>query len=238
MENSLTIRDWSPEERPREKLIEKGSQSLDNAELLAILIGSGTAKKSALDLGRELIFRFGSLDHIAKAPVRELMSIRGIGEAKAVAIATAFELCRRRDTQCSKVVQATSAREIANYFRARLVDLKHEEFWVVYLNLDGEIITEMKLSVGGRSSTIIDPQMILGEGYNLSAHSFIMLHNHPSGTLRPSASDFTVTEKVRRAAVEFNMPLRDHIIVASTGYFSFNDEGCLKRYPGPAFLTA
>jgi DNA repair protein RadC len=238
MENTLTIRDWSPEERPREKLIEKGSQSLDSAELLAILIGSGTAKKSALDLGRELIYHFGSIDNLARASIRDLMQIKGIGAARAVSIASAFELCRRRETQCSRVIQAHSSRDVANYFRARLIDLKHEEFWVVYLNLEGDIIAEKKQSVGGRKSTTIDAQIVLGEGYNLSAHSFIMLHNHPSGTLKPSPSDYTVTYRIRDAAEAFNMPLRDHIIVARSGYFSFLEEGCFKKVWDAGTLSA
>jgi DNA repair protein RadC len=228
MERTLTIREWSPEERPREKVIEKGIEALDAAELLTIIIGSGTAAKSALDLSREVLHRFGGVDGVARASVPELMRIKGIGEAKAVAIVAAFELCRRRQRVLCKPNKIKNADEVANYFRPKLMDLAHEEFWALFLDFELGILAECRLGSGDHRRTMVDVRKLFQQLNHHQAHTFIVVHNHPSGSLRPSCADHSITESLKNQGLLMGYPLRDHIIISREGYFSFSESGLLK----------
>lgn len=225
----LSIKNWASDDRPREKMLAKGVQSLSDAELLAILIGSGTREVSAVELSRNILSETGNkLSSLGKMSIPELMKIRGIGQAKAVSIVAALELGRRRNS--SEIIekqQITSSKDVFDIFHALLSDLSHEEFWVMYLNRSNKIIDRYKLSQGGVSGTVIDVRLILKRALELLASGIIICHNHPSGNSAASENDIKITEKLKIASEQMDIKLLDHIIICDGSYLSFCDEGIL-----------
>jgi DNA repair protein RadC len=225
----LSIKQWASDDRPREKLQEKGLQSLSDAELLAIIIGSGTRETSAVELARYILTQSeNNLALLGKKSISDLIKIKGIGEAKAISIIAALELGRRRrNSETAKEEQITSSSDAFEFIRPLLVDIAHEEFWVLYLNRANKIIERYKLSQGGISGTVTDIRLILKRGLELLASSIVICHNHPSGNLQPSDQDKQITEKLKIAALQMEIKLIDHIIVADNSYYSFCDEGLI-----------
>jgi DNA repair protein RadC len=228
-ENKHSIKQWAKDDRPREKLLLKGAENLSNSELLAILIHNGTKDKSAVDLGKEVL-KLGkdNLNELGKLTVKELMKIKGIGTAKAIAITAALELGRRRQASASleKAVVGTS-NEIANYLRSALKDYRHEVFAVMFLNQANKVNHFEVVSEGGITGTVADPRVILKKAIEQDATSIILSHNHPSGSLKPSRQDEMLTGKIKEAAKYLDIRVIDHIIVSEDGYYSFADEGLL-----------
>ena len=226
---SLKITDWAIEDRPREKLIQKGTSSLSDAELLAILISSGTRDKSAVDLGRELLGNVSNnLNSLGKLTIADLTKTRGIGTARAVTIAAALELGRRRKlADAQEVPQIRSSKDVADIFQPILSDLLHEEFWILFLNRSNKVITQMKLSQGGISGTVTDVRIVMKKAIECLASGIIVCHNHPSGNLNPSESDSKITQKIKEAGSLMDIQLLDHLIISDKDYYSFADNGAL-----------
>lgn len=225
----IKITEWAPSDRPREKLIDKGAAALSDAELLAILIASGTKDKSAVDLGRELLSLAGNnLNTLGRLDLSALKSLHGIGEAKAVTIAAALELGRRRKlAESPENGQIKSSADAFNIFHPLLSDLSHEEFWILFLNRSNKPINRMKVSQGGISGTVTDVRIIMKKAVENLASGLIVCHNHPSGNNNPSESDIQITQKIREAGSMLDVQLLDHIIIAGTAYYSFADNGLL-----------
>jgi DNA repair protein RadC len=226
---SLKITDWAVEDRPREKLIQKGTASLSDAELLAILISSGTKEKSAVDLGRELLgIANNNLNSLGKLAIADLKKLHGIGTAKAVTIAAALELGRRRKlTEAPDILQIRCSKDVADIFQPILSDLIHEEFWVLFLNRSNKVINRMKLSQGGISGTVTDVRMMMKKAIEYLASGIIVCHNHPSGNLNPSESDNRITQKIKDAGNLMDIQLLDHLIISDKDYYSFADNGLI-----------
>ena len=226
---SLKIKDWALEDRPREKLLYKGISSLSDAELLAILIGSGSNDKSAVDLAREILnIASNNLNRLGKLDVHDLVKLKGIGTAKAINIMAALELGRRRKSaEIMESPKIRSSNDVYSIFNPLLADLAHEEFWLLYLNRSNKILSRHKLSQGGISGTITDVRLIIKKAIELLASSIIICHNHPSGNLDPSEADTRITQKIKEAAGYFDISLLDHIIVTDNGYYSYADNGAL-----------
>lgn len=228
-EKNLTIKNWAPDDRPREKMLAHGTINLSNSELLAILIATGSKNKSAIDLAKEVL-RLGkdNLVELSKLSINELMKVKGIGEAKAITIAAALELGRRRQAAASlsKPIIKDS-RNIANYLQALFSDYRHEVFAVLYLNRANKINHFEIISEGGMTGTVADPRIILKKALEFEAVNIILSHNHPSGSLKPSKADEVLTQKIKEAARLLDITVLDHIIVSEEGYFSFADEGLL-----------
>jgi DNA repair protein RadC len=226
---SLKITEWALADRPREKLLENGSSSLSDAELLAILINSGTREKSAVDVGRELLLKVNNnLNSLGKLTIPELKSLDGIGTARAVTIAAALELGRRRKlTETPEIIQIRSSKDVSDIFQPLLADLPHEEFWVLFLNRSNRIINRMKLSQGGISGTVTDVRMVMKKAIEYLASGIIVCHNHPSGNLNPSESDTNITRKIKEAGNLMDIQLLDHLIITEKDYFSFADNGLI-----------
>lgn len=226
----LTIKQLSVEDRPREKMIQKGLPSLSEAELLAILLGSGSAKESAVELAKRIMVAYGNnLNQLGKAGISELKNnFHGVGEAKAVTIVAAMELGRRRLLQESlEMPTIKSSNDAYQLLSPMMGDLPHEEFWIVMLNRANKIITRYNVSKGGLTGTVIDVRLILKKALEVYAASMIISHNHPSGNLSPSDADIKITKKIKEAGQIMDIPVLDHIIVTDNGYFSFADEGLL-----------
>jgi DNA repair protein RadC len=228
-EHKYPINQWAKDDRPREKLLYAGAENLSHSELLAILIHNGTRQKSAIDLAKEVL-KLGkdNLVELGKLSVRELMKIKGIGEAKAVTIVAALELGRRR--QAAGPLQrdlVRSSQDIARLLQARFKDLRHEVFAVLYLNRANKIRHFEVVSEGGITGTVADPRIILRKALEQDAVSIVLCHNHPSGSLRPSRADEQLTQKIKEAASFLDITVLDHIIVSEDGYFSFADEGLI-----------
>ena len=228
-EHKYSIKQWAKDDRPREKLLDKGAETLSNSELLAILIHNGTREKSAVDVAKDVL-KLGkdSLTELGKLSIKELMKIKGIGEAKAITIAAALELGRRRQaaTSLSKTV-VSSSNDIANYLKAKLKDYRHEVFAVMFLNRANKVNHFEIVSEGGITGTVADPRVILRKALEQDAVNIILCHNHPSGSLKPSKADEQLTAKIKEAARFLDIAVIDHIIVSEDGYFSFADEGIL-----------
>jgi len=227
--NSLTIKDWAVEDRPREKLLEKGVQSLSDAEIIAILIGSGTKNESAVELSKKVLKTANNnLNELGKLNISDLIKMKGIGDAKAITILAALELGRRR--KFSDVItkkKITQSKDIFEVFQPILGDLPHEEFWILLLNRSNRIIEKIKISQGGISGTVIDVKIILKQALEKLSSSLILCHNHPSGNKNPSNADDSITSKLKNAAEFFDIQVLDHIIIADLEYFSYADEGKL-----------
>lgn len=228
-EESKSIKTWNEDDRPREKLVLKGKETLTDAELLGILIGSGTPQISAVALCAEILeFANNDLSVLGKLSVTDLCKFKGIGPAKAITIVAALEIGRRRQSEnVQKIKKIGSSRDVYNIFLALLADIPHEEFWVLFLNQANKIIGKEKISSGGVSSTIADKRMIVKSALERLATGIILVHNHPSGNLKPSQSDIDLTNKTKAAAKLLDILVLDHIIVSSSGYYSFADEGMI-----------
>ncbi|MBS1914643.1 MAG: DNA repair protein RadC [Bacteroidetes bacterium] len=228
-EQKHSIKEWAKDDRPREKLLSKTPMALSDSELIAILINNGTRDKSAVDLAKEVLhLGKNNLSELGKLSVKELTKIKGIGEAKAITIAAAMELGRRRQAVGSlEKPIVKDSREVANYLQAILRDHNHEVFAVVFLNRGNRINHFEIISQGGITGTVADPRIILKKALEEDAVNIILCHNHPSGNLKPSKADEELTFKIREAAKYFDIKVLDHIIVSDEGYFSFADEGIL-----------
>lgn len=223
-----TIKEWAKDDRPREKLLLKGSTALSDAELIAILIHHGTKEKSAVQLGREILeLAQNNLGKLSKLSVKDIMKIKGIGAAKAITIVAALELGTRRDMLTNKQPTVNSSKDVAELLRHQFRFKKHEVFAVVFLNRSNKINHIEVISEGGITGTIADPRIILKKALDHEAINLILCHNHPSGNLKPSKADEDLTEKIKSAAQFFDIKLLDHIIVGEEGYYSFADEGLL-----------
>jgi DNA repair protein RadC len=223
------IKDWAIDDRPREKLLSKNPAALSDSELLAILINKGYRDKNAIELAREILqLGKNNLNELGKLPVKKIMKIRGVGMAKAITIAAALELGRRRQAILAlhkPVVK--SSRDIATYLQTMLRDYPYEVFAVVFLNRANGIIHFEIISEGGITGTVADPRVILKKALQEDAISIILCHNHPSGSLRPSRNDVDLTIKIKEAARYLDINVVDHIIVSQDGYVSFADEGLI-----------
>src|SRR6187455_3403721 len=224
-----SIKEWSKDDRPREKLREKGANTLSNSELLAILINHGNKQKTAVDIAKEVLqLGKNNLGELGKLSVKELMKINGIGEAKAITIIAALELGRRRQANDAlDKTQVKDSKDIARYFQSLLQDHTQEVFAVVFMNQANKINHLEIVSIGGITATIADPRIILKKALEEDAVSIILCHNHPSGSLKPSRADEELTSKIKEAAKYFDIKVLDHMIVSDAGYFSFADEGLL-----------
>ncbi|CAN5368008.1 DNA repair protein RadC [soil metagenome] len=223
----LTIKGWSPEDRPREKLLLKGTTALSDAELIAILIGSGTARLSAVDVSKKVLQHVdNNLNSLARLTIKELIKIKGIGQARAVAIVAALELGRRRkDVDINEKPKISSSKEAFDQLGGDLMDLTHEEFWVLLLNRANRVIKKKRISEGGVSGTVADPKIIFKMALEELASGLIVAHNHPSGNMTASQSDIDLTKKLREAGKFLEIQLLDHLIICGQKYFSFADEG-------------
>ncbi len=225
----LTIKDWALEDRPREKLVLKSKASLSNAELIAILIGSGTAKQSAVELSKEILAsQNNDLNALAQLEVNDLKKFKGIGEAKAITIVSALELGRRRKaSQPHQKPKVTSSSDAFEYIKADLLDRNHEEFWIILLKRNNQIIKKELISRGGVSGTFVDAKIVFKKALEDLASGVILVHNHPSGGLKPSHADLKLTSKLKEAGSSLDISILDHLIIAGGSYFSFADEGLL-----------
>jgi DNA repair protein RadC len=220
---------WAVEERPREKVLARGVQYLSDAELLAVLLGSGTRRMTAVELSR-LILREAenSLQLLGRMGIEELIRIKGVGPAKAISILAALELGRRRaGMPPSEKIPVKSSETVYKLFYPLMGDLDHEEFWLLMLNRANRVLGRYKVSQGGLSGTVIDTRIILKKALDNLASSIIVCHNHPSGNIQPSDADVKITEKLKKAAEMLEIKLLDHVIIADKSYFSFADEGLI-----------
>ena len=233
MENNtpskLPITAWAEDDRPREKLMNNGRQALSDAELLAILLGSGSRNESAVDLSKRILDSVSNnLNELGKRSLAELMKFKGIGEAKAITIAAALELGRRR--QSSDFLERPvikSSRDAYQVVPPLVIDLPHEEFWLLLLSKSNKVMGKVKMSTGGLDATVVDVRMVYKKAIEGQAVAIIVCHNHPSGTLRPSPFDVELTKKLKATGDVLGLPMLDHLIIADGGYFSFADEGIL-----------
>lgn len=225
----INIKNWSPEDRPREKLLLKGKDALSDAELIAILMGSGTTTLSAVDLSKMLLQSAGnSLDELAKFSVKELTKLKGIGEVKALTIIAALELGRRRkDRAPDEKTKITSSADAYNELKPVLTDKNHEEFWVLLLNRANRVIKKFQISQGGVSGTVADPKIIFKAALEALASGIILAHNHPSGNLTASQADLDLTKKLKEGGKMLDIQVLDHLILAGQKYLSFADEGLI-----------
>lgn len=228
-EQKYSIKNWAKDERPREKLLSLGPEALSQSELLAILIHHGSKEKSAVDLAKEVLeLGKGNLNELGKLSIRQLMKLKGIGEAKAVTIAAALELGRRRQASAALEKQVmSSSTDIAEFLRPKIKDYRHEVFAVLFLNQANKLNHFKIISEGGITGTVADPRLILKTALEENAVNIVLCHNHPSGSLKPSRADEELTQKIKAAARFFDITVLDHIIVSEDGYYSFADEGLL-----------
>jgi DNA repair protein RadC len=223
------ILSWAEEDRPREKLMLKGRAALSDAELIAILIGSGTRELSAVDLSKLILHSVGNnLNELAKLSINDLMKFKGVGDAKAISIAAALELGRRRkESEVLKKAKIVSSGDAYQAIRPYLLDLSHEQFWVLLLNRANELIRPIQVSIGGVAGTVADPKIIFKSAIEYLASAIILVHNHPSGNLTPSQADLDLTKRVKEAGRLLDIPILDHLIFGDNGYYSFADKGIL-----------
>lgn len=229
MYKKLSIKEWAVEDRPREKMLVKGIRSLSEAELIAILIGSGTRKESAVDVSRNILASVNNnLNELGKKTVNDFKQFKGIGEAKAITISAAMELGRRRkETGSEEKLKVITSSDAAAIFKPLLSDLPHEEFWILLLNRNNLVLDKLMVSQGGLSGTVIDVRIILKMALEKLACSIILCHNHPSGNLIPSEADKEITRKIKEAGKHMDIPVLDHVIIGNGSYFSFADEGMI-----------
>jgi DNA repair protein RadC len=228
--STKTIKNWAEDDRPREKMLLKGIESLSNAELLAILINNGTKEKTAVDVAKELLTVIDNdLQKLGKLSVKEILKlkIKGIGEAKAISLTAALELGIRRDAAYKKKDVVLHSKDIADFLRAKLQYKKHEVFAVIFLTRSNKVTHYEVISEGGITGTVADPRIIIKKALAHDAVSVILCHNHPSGSVKPSRQDEELTQKIKNAAMFFDIKVIDHIIVSEDGYYSFADEGII-----------
>jgi DNA repair protein RadC len=230
MENKLsTIKTWSEDDRPREKLTLKGAEALSNAELLAILINTGSKTKTAVDIAKEVMgIAQNNLKELGKLGLKEFTKISGVGPAKAITLLAALELGRRRSADDALVTfNATSVKEVGNYLQNLLQDYNVEVVAVLFLNQSNKLVAKEIISIGGISNTVVDPRIVIKKALEVNATGLILCHNHPSGSLKPSKADGEVTNKIKEACKLMDLTLIDHFIVSQTGYYSFSNDGLL-----------
>ncbi|MFC4721426.1 DNA repair protein RadC [Geojedonia litorea] len=226
---SFSIKNWSEDDRPREKLLQKGTTALSDAELIAILIGSGNKDESAVALSQRILASADfNLNQLGKFSVQQLMQFKGIGEAKAITIAAAMELGRRRrGEEALEKKKITSSVSVFELMQPIIGELPHEEFWIIYVNNSNKVIQKQQLSKGGITGTLVDVRLVLKTALEVGATGLILAHNHPSGTLKPSEADKQLTQKLKTAAQNLDIKVLDHLIVTEKAYFSFADENLL-----------
>lgn len=226
---AFPIRHWSEDDRPREKLLLKGRSALSDAELIAILIGSGSRNETAVGLSQRILSGAGNnLNTLGKWSVAQLTVFKGIGEAKAIAIVAAMELARRRRAESVvELSKIASSKSIFELMQPIIGELPHEEFWIVYLNNSNKVISKTQLSKGGITGTLVDVRLVFKTALEIGATGIILCHNHPSGTLVASEPDKHITRKLKLAGENLDIKVLDHVIVTETAWFSFADEGLL-----------
>ena len=226
---SFTIKDWDASDRPREKLKTQGASYLSNAELFAVLIGSGTVNESAVSLMKRILLSVhNDLQKFDQLALERLVEFKGIGEAKAIKLKAALELSKRfQNKKPNKTKILTSSKIVYESIVQHLEDLPHEEFWVLYLNQSNRLLEKYRLSKGGITQTTVDIRLAFKRAFEVGATAFILVHNHPSGRLTPSNSDKQITRKFKLAAANVDLKILDHLIVSEKGYFSFADESIL-----------
>jgi len=227
--NSFSIKQWNEDDRPREKLLLKGKMALSDAELVAILIGSGSRNESAVSLSQRILaFADNNLSELGRLSITQLMEFKGIGEAKAICIAAAMELGRRRRTsEALERKKITSSNSVFEYIQPIIGELPHEEFWVLYLNNSNKVIKSSQLSKGGITGTVVDVRLAFKEAIQIGAIGIILAHNHPSGALKPSQADIKLTQKLQIAGDSLDIKVLDHLIITEKAYFSFADKNML-----------
>ncbi|MFT4832846.1 MAG: DNA repair protein RadC [Psychroserpens sp.] len=221
----FSIKHWSNDDKPREKMVHKGKSVLSDAELIAILIGSGSRNESAVELAKRILASANNnLNELGKLSIKQLMQFKGIGEAKAVTIAAALEMGRRRRGESAqKITKISSSKSVFELLQPIMGELPHEEFWIVYLNNANTVMHFALLSKGGITGTLVDVRLVLKQALELGAVGLILAHNHPSGTLKPSEADRQVTNKLKVAAEALDIKVLDHVIITQQDYFSFAD---------------
>ena len=226
---SISIKNWKEDDRPREKLLSKGKNVLSDAELIAILIGSGNREESAVGLAKRILtFTSNNLNQLGKLSVNDLTQFKGIGEAKAIAIITALELGRRRRLEeALERPKVASSKAVYEIMQPILGELNHEEFWVLYLNNSNKIIYKNQLSSGGITGTLVDIRILFKKALELSSVAVILCHNHPSGSLKPSKSDLDLTKKIQQAGKSLDIKILDHLLITEKAYFSFADSNLI-----------
>ncbi|WP_298791499.1 RadC family protein [uncultured Allomuricauda sp.] len=226
---SFSIKHWADDDKPREKLVQKGRSVLSDAELVAILIGSGNKRESAVELSKRILASVNhNLNELGKLSVNQLKQFKGIGEAKAVSIAAALEVGRRRrGDDAEKIYRISSSKDAFELLYPLMGELEHEEFWIVYLNNSNKIIHKSQLSKGGITGTLVDVRLVLKQALDLGAVGILLAHNHPSGTIKPSAADKQITRKLQKAGEALDIKVLDHLILTQHNYLSFADKGIL-----------
>jgi DNA repair protein RadC len=226
---SLTIKEWALDDRPREKMMSKGIGALSDAELMAILIGSGTRNETAVAISQRILgIANNNLNELGKYSLNDLTKINGIGPAKAITIMAALELGRRRKTsEAINRKQISSSKDVIEIFQPQLADLPHEEFWILLLNRANRIIAQVRVSEGGQTATVVDTRKIMRIVLEYQALGIVLCHNHPSGNHNPSNDDIKITQKLKAAASTLDVNLLDHIIVTDNKCYSMADEGVL-----------
>ncbi len=227
MESNFSIKNWAEDDKPREKLMLKGKAALSDAELVAILIGSGSRNDSAVSLSKRILVSVdNNLNALGKLSLKQLMEFKGIGEVKAITIAAALELGRRRRAEETlELKKITSSKAVFEIMQPIIGELPHEEFWVLYLNNSNKVIYKSQLSKGGITGTVVDVRLIFKTALENNATSIILTHNHPSGKLQASDADIAITKKLKLAGEQLDIKVLDHIIITENGYYSFQDEG-------------
>lgn len=228
-ENKIGIKSWAEEDRPREKLSGQGRRALTDAELIAILIGSGSRNETAVELSKRILHHYeNDLNKLGKASISELSKFKGIGEAKAISIIAALEIGRRRnETETKAIDYINSSKDGYNIMRRHLIDLNHEEFWIILMGRSQKVLAKELVSKGGLSATVADPKIIFHMALQHQASGVILVHNHPSGNLKPSQQDIGLTKNISAAGRMLEINILDHLIITDTGYYSFADEGLL-----------
>lgn len=227
-QTSFPISQWAEDDKPREKLMLKGKQVLSDAELLAILIGSGSRNESAVDLSKRILSKVENLKALGRMTFKQLTEFKGIGEAKAVTILAAMELGRRRGSEEEvELKKITSSRSVYDIMQPIIGELPHEEFWVLYLSNSNKVMYKSQLSKGGITGTVVDSRIVFKTAFEQNAVSIILCHNHPSGILQASDADKQITKKIKEAGKLLEINILDHLIITNSGYLSLADEGMM-----------
>lgn len=226
-QNNFSIKHWAEDDKPREKLMSKGKAALSDAELIAILIGSGSRNESAVQLSKKILASVdNNLNALGKLSIKQLMEFKGIGEAKAITIIAALELGRRRRAEETvELTKITSSKAVFEIMQPIIGELPHEEFWILFLNNSNKVIYKTQLSKGGITGTVVDIRLVFKMALEQNATSIILTHNHPSGKLQASDADIQITKKLKLAGQQLDIAILDHIIITENGFYSFQDEG-------------